>query len=266
MKPNKTQLNRERLIEREELEKLNSYNPFGRSGSGAPIRDHFGNLITTRRTIAGDALNKPQDYSSGNMGYDTGNNVEKSGMQGYTKKEAPSEYNKMNTVNYNYDQYKYNLQDNNQVNNDKYSYQYGGNNLQYGNMRMVSGRSNSQNTLNYGNNARAVNTLTPMGANYKNGYQTSGANNYIATPYNTNQHAHNQHAHNQPVQGNDNGNSGGVLPRLGDVDVDQLNSRKINYKGFLLQQIDDKRYRDDTFKNRERELDKLEEEKYYQFL
>ncbi len=42
------------MIEREELEKLNKYNPFGKDGSGAPMRDNMGNIVTVRKTIAGD--------------------------------------------------------------------------------------------------------------------------------------------------------------------------------------------------------------------
>lgn len=35
--------------EREELKQLTSYNPFGKGGSGAPLRDHQGNVITVRK-------------------------------------------------------------------------------------------------------------------------------------------------------------------------------------------------------------------------
>jgi hypothetical protein len=53
-KSNKLQINNQKMIEREELEKLNKYNPFGKDGSGAPMRDNMGNIVTVRKTIAGD--------------------------------------------------------------------------------------------------------------------------------------------------------------------------------------------------------------------
>lgn len=51
-KPNKLEDYKMKMIEREELNKLNEYNPFGRNGNGAPIKDYNGNIVTTRRTIA----------------------------------------------------------------------------------------------------------------------------------------------------------------------------------------------------------------------
>src|SRR4051812_41454825 len=67
-KPNKLQLNREKMIEREELNKLNQYNPFGKSGAGAPIKDHMGNIIATRRTIANDSYMYKLENSYANNG------------------------------------------------------------------------------------------------------------------------------------------------------------------------------------------------------
>ena len=38
-------------LERADLEKLYDYNPFGKSGAGAPIKDQFGNTLNARKTI-----------------------------------------------------------------------------------------------------------------------------------------------------------------------------------------------------------------------
>ena len=35
--------------EREELKKNQAYNPFGKAGAGAPVRDHNGNIVANRK-------------------------------------------------------------------------------------------------------------------------------------------------------------------------------------------------------------------------
>lgn len=49
----KKKLERERRIqiEKEELRKLENYNPFGKGGAGAPLKDNQGNVITNRKAV-----------------------------------------------------------------------------------------------------------------------------------------------------------------------------------------------------------------------
>ncbi len=51
-RPNKLDIYKEKMNERREIEKNFMYNPFGRGGNGAPMRDLNGNVITTRKNIA----------------------------------------------------------------------------------------------------------------------------------------------------------------------------------------------------------------------
>ena len=41
--------------DREELKKQMEYNPFGKAGAGAPLRDNNGNIIMNRKGIQADA-------------------------------------------------------------------------------------------------------------------------------------------------------------------------------------------------------------------
>lgn len=38
-------------MEKEELRKLENYNPFGKGGAGAPLKDNQGNVITNRKAV-----------------------------------------------------------------------------------------------------------------------------------------------------------------------------------------------------------------------
>lgn len=51
-RPNKLEKLKEKMQEREEMEKNYSYNPFGKGGNGAPMRDEFGNVITLRKALS----------------------------------------------------------------------------------------------------------------------------------------------------------------------------------------------------------------------
>jgi centrosome and spindle pole-associated protein 1 len=51
-RPNKIDLYKEKMNERREIEKNFMYNPFGRGGNGAPMRDFNGNVITTRKNLS----------------------------------------------------------------------------------------------------------------------------------------------------------------------------------------------------------------------
>jgi hypothetical protein len=47
----KLEIEQQKKIERVELEKMFDYNPFGRAGAGAPLKDSFGNTLSSRKTI-----------------------------------------------------------------------------------------------------------------------------------------------------------------------------------------------------------------------
>lgn len=53
--------------ERAELHQLESYNPFGRGGCGAPLRDKFGNIITNRKPLV--VAQQPQMANPYDGGY-----------------------------------------------------------------------------------------------------------------------------------------------------------------------------------------------------
>jgi hypothetical protein len=245
-KPNKAQLNRDRMVEREELEKLNSYNPFGRSGSGAPIRDHFGNIKATRRTIANDGLNIV-DYSYKNdnnpNSYQHTNTFDYSTSQGYNNQADI----KTNTVSYNqYGHNGYNM-------NDSY------------NSRLISRGKDQQNQYNQNqymsNNIRPNYVQTPRNYNYNDKY-----NNLQASYGN---HSHNNLKNSETANNHTsgyNGDNGYILPQINDTDSDPIELKKLNYKTYLIKQMEDKKYKEEMLKKQEREMERLEEEKYYQFL
>jgi hypothetical protein len=62
-RPNKIDLYKEKMNERREIEKNFMYNPFGRGGNGAPMRDFNGNVITTRKNnaINNNLYDEPQN-------------------------------------------------------------------------------------------------------------------------------------------------------------------------------------------------------------
>jgi hypothetical protein len=73
-KPNMMRLNNQKMIEREELDKLNAYNPFGRGGGGAPMRDNSGNIVTVRKNIGSDNGLVPSRVVSGRPELNQANN------------------------------------------------------------------------------------------------------------------------------------------------------------------------------------------------
>lgn len=59
------ELMKKRMEDQKYLSDLNTYNPFGRNGAGAPLRDTTGNVITKRRALISD--NKKLNDSIGNI-------------------------------------------------------------------------------------------------------------------------------------------------------------------------------------------------------
>jgi hypothetical protein len=47
------------------LDEFSAYNPFGRGGGGAPLRDQFGNMITTRKPQNRNEYSKNFAYNRG---------------------------------------------------------------------------------------------------------------------------------------------------------------------------------------------------------
>jgi hypothetical protein len=258
-------------MEREELERLNSYNPFGRSGAGAPIRDNYGNIITTRKTIANDSMHRVQSsYKENNMP----NNIDNS----YDNDRSPEKGNVYRT-----DQNDHS--DRVQSYNNPYDYSGSKN-------RVISGRNEGG--------------YKPDGFSFRDQYFSHhGGVGALHTP----QHINNKHFYNYndyfdvrntdkfrtpslPQSGiqrstpnihnsNYNGNAGRQSPNrdisqdrqhynrvhtVNQPEDEQISTKKDNYRTILMQQIEDKRNRDIMLRKQERETDKREEEKYYQFL
>jgi hypothetical protein len=308
-KPNKLQLNRERVREREEIEKLNSYNPFGKSGAGAPNRDNYGNIMATRRTIANDGMHRGDNKGYNNYGNQQG------GGEGYHQPKDNSGYMN-NNVRGGGDltfqllpDYMRTENNNTRLNNTMQpTYPNMGiidnNNLSYNN-RILSGRNDPyiNNILPYkspdpfsnfnyknqyfNNNIKNTNVTTPN-VDYKNYYNyndyfdpkgntgattndykprsyidnNGGGNNYNTQPTRNNNTREVSSERQQP-QNTDNG--GSILPDH-TQDDDLMNVNKLKYKSFLMQQMEDKKYKEVMRKKQEMEMDRLEEQKYYDFL
>lgn len=93
-KPNKYDLNREKLMERQEMDRMN-YNPFGKGGSGAPLRDEYGNIMTTRRTINNNGVYNENQYK------DRGNSMPVNNIQGNNNNNIPMNVNTNPSNQYN---------------------------------------------------------------------------------------------------------------------------------------------------------------------
>jgi hypothetical protein len=324
------------MMEREELDKLNSYNPFGKSGAGAPIRDHMGNVVATRKTIANDHMHK-LDYS-----YNNNTNNQSGG-----NKNDMNYYQQVN----NYDTSNLNRQSNMYTNNNN-SYAGGNQNSTYGagnqnnydNYNSLQGtRTGIQNHYNENNNNTNIqpnnnsNTRTRNDGQYNYTTPYTGSYNFKNQHFNTNindtagvnqnnnggvdtKHFYNysdfydyktqellKPTYNIPLSNYHNsfnqsesykapnttkniqtpyyerqtprpvasGKSkptqmdmepeGSILP-INPQDEEQMAMRKYKYKSYLQQQIEDKKNREDMLKRQEKDLDKIEEEKYYEYL
>lgn len=245
-KPNKIQLNNQKMIEREELDKLNNYNPFGKGGSGAPIRDYMGNIVTVRKTIAGDNgfeprlvsgkgpdLNMqtrqiPQQYgipiATPNMPITSANNI-----------KTPMGYNMHNTMPMTYMPH-----DNFQ---SKYFYNYN----DYSDPRL--GRLNN---MQYGSNTPYQ--REPTKENIQPFLQSRTIQN---NPINIGIPEVQQIE--EPKIPQNSGFSQGS-------ETEMIHNKKLYYQTILKQQIEEKRQRDEMRKKQDEEMDKLEEMKYNEYL
>jgi len=59
------ELMKRKMEDQKYLSDMNTYNPFGKVGAGAPLRDNSGNIITKRRALISD--NKKLNDSNGNI-------------------------------------------------------------------------------------------------------------------------------------------------------------------------------------------------------
>jgi hypothetical protein len=71
------ELIKKKMEDQKYLTDMNTYNPFGRNGAGAPLRDNDGKVITVRRALISD--NKKLNDSSGNIRDDSANAGHSSG-------------------------------------------------------------------------------------------------------------------------------------------------------------------------------------------
>lgn len=55
----------EKVADHNFLDEFYSYNPFGRGGGGAPLRDQFGTMITTRKPQKRNEYSKNWAYNRG---------------------------------------------------------------------------------------------------------------------------------------------------------------------------------------------------------
>jgi hypothetical protein len=98
-RPNKLVKLKEKMQEREELEKNYSYNPFGKGGNGAPMRDQLGNVITIRKGITNNL------YKENGNPYE-GNSHDKYGMSNHDQGQLGQQFfnNQSNFPNSNLNQ------------------------------------------------------------------------------------------------------------------------------------------------------------------
>ena len=248
-RPNKLQMYREKMVEREELEKNFAYNPFGKEGNGAPLKDRNGNLVTTRKGIEnnlfkenyGNAVNMNSGMNSGmNMNMNMNMNV-------------PNNYNGNNHLqNFNPLMNNMPIQDQqarfyNNINKNEPAFRYDMN-------PYYDFRSNQSESLNsYMNN---FNTRT-NNSNIKHNQYNVQKNS--TTPYAPQQAlpSPNKYTPNQNPSLN-------ILPSQ--PVQDETNVKVINYQNDLLKQIDEKKFKKEDQKRREAELERLEEEKYNKYL
>ena len=231
------------MIEREELEKLNAYNPFGRGGAGAPNRDHFGNIVTVRKTIANDNGFEPTNRVISGRVADLNNNMAQS------NKSYPPQYNPMPT--------------NRQI-NDPY---------------LMPMANNMSNTMPLYPPYTPYNNIQPKYYYNYNDYFNPKENipvNYVPqqqreiVPNNLNQQSYISSRNINTVKQNE------TIPQYEDpiqnggtkleTDSDIVHNKKLYYQSILKQQIEEKRQRDEMRKKQDEEMDRLEEMKYNEYL
>jgi hypothetical protein len=243
-KPNKIQINNQKMIEREELEKLNAYNPFGKGGSGAPNRDHFGNIVTVRKTIANDNVFEPTSRIISGRVPELNNNIQQSNrfhQPQYTPVRPNRQINDQNNMHMENNVLKtmplyptytpYNIQ-------PKYYYNYNDyfnpkenipiNYVPQQHREIVPNNFDQHKFIS----SRNINTIKQ---------------NETITQYEEPTHLQN----------------GGTKP---ETDSDIIHNKKIYYQSILKQQIEEKRQRDELRKKQDEEMDRMEEIKYNEYL
>lgn len=228
-KPNKVELNKMHMIERQELQKLYEYNPFGRGGAGAPIKDNGGNLLTARKGIADGKIYQETSnpYITNNKGNYFMNN---------------DQY--MHKANINYAGNSQDKSNNYQnIENDKAynSYQF----QQYNNFN-----NNPNNQLMMGNNFNSLNRVN-NNANYNFGYNSN--NNNFNNKYPNNQNL------NFEIEQN-------IIPKLNQNDNTSERTQKMLYQSDLLRQMQEDTLRKKKAKQAEKDKELMEEQKYKDFM
>jgi hypothetical protein len=278
--PNKLELYKEKMMERDQIEKNFNYNPYGRGGNGAPNRDNNGNVITTRKIIENNLYTENLDAKSnytmtnqgmGNYGIPS-SNVYSNQINGKNNiNSLNANVNNMQTVSNNYGLYQHDY------NSPQFNLNYLYNNINK-NEQMYRHDINSYNNFKSGNgNVNGTQKVT----NYNNYEQESMINNIIQsnnpnlfgqtekkfTPSINNANrslsSGNKNTMNNNQQQVSNRNEEIKLLPQQSVRNDDNNKLSI-YQSELLKQIEEKKLKKEEEKRKEIELDKLEEEKFRQ--
>lgn len=253
-KPNKLDEYQLKMIERDEMNKLNSYNPFGRPGNGAPLdnKKYMNNSIIVNREDEIKNFKNSENFSSNHNDSNNMKNV-----------------NSTNNNHYN----------NNNINNTNlFPSSHVPNNL---NNIPPSSRINSSNHrgLTFNEDIQQQPLLRPNygsrhgSVNIINGNQRQ----HFPIDYNHTNYINNHDSKTSRILNNQN-NSQSYTPKLsGNQEIIQSNflpfndrndkqQKVINYQNELRLQIEEKKRKADEEKRKEIELDLAEEEKYKQFL
>lgn len=304
-RPNKLEKLKEKMQEREEMEKYYSYNPFGKGGNGAPMRDEFGNVITLRKALSSN-LYKEKVYHHEAANYEKYNNnkIEQQFQQNsiYQNNFSKHNFNQQQDLSGNFNipniysnyffQQPFQTQNNGISMNNLPMPNYDSNfNLKtnrgniYGNQ--ISDFNSLANLRNFNNNLSQI-SINNQKNLIKNNIQNQNLNenfknqniNFSAAENNINNFETNKQMEvNQIIKPNTSYktkfyaiNNEEQINELESHNLKQQPNnldphlKQMSYQNELKMQIEEKKMKKDEQKRREADLDRQDEEKYKQYL
>jgi len=237
-KPNKLDLYKEKMNEREQIEKNFAYNPFGKGGNGAPIRDNNGNIITSRKII---------DLNRENI---QGNNNNNNFI--INREEPQLQFPKDNHINNN--NYSNKMQSHDQDHDQDYSVHK----AIYKKENSFRNDFNNNELFKTANGGMIPNYPDSLGLGLNS--NTNIVNNTKLFP--------NIITHGQGNKINISNNQSYITNQPNQLPQQNQNESKkiLGYQNDLLKQIEEKKLQKENMKRRELELDRLEEDKYHQYI
>jgi hypothetical protein len=249
-------------FEREEMQKLNEYNPFGRGGAGAPLRDNNGNIVTTRKTITGNNM------------YQENTGVNQYSYRPYADNQRPMQQQVnnndfMNNDNGNSNVFSQPLQSQPQIN-----YNFNNNQQNYNTPNLSDNRINNFSLINPNQNPLNVmkmqyNNLDPYTAQAFNNGSNNRPSSYTKADRTYANSGLRQEEHPKFIQQNQKFQDQQKIERPATdypIQSDNPKVKQALYQNELMKQIEEKNKTKQFERQRNIDMDRLEEEKHHEYL